>query len=96
MATANQFITYLEKNKYPRIIDSMHTKMCNELNIPIYWIEPPLVKQGSKNGMFESELSGRSKLTKFGDFKYWLTDTYHLFVSSNTSWKRISKFLNIK
>lgn len=74
-------------------IDSYHTAMRENLNYNIYWLEPPIVEQGSKNGLFKSVLSNREKSTvkhissKFRNF-------YQKWIVTNLSPKRYKGFID--
>jgi len=90
-SAANNYYQYMLDNKYNLPADWMITKMSNELQLPIYWCEPTIAEQGSKNGMFASQLSGRKK-GLYQRIKWVLNRFYKQHVYSNISLKNISRF----
>lgn len=49
-------VEWMERNGIALPIDNLFDRMDRELNIARYWLEPPIVEQGSKNGRFRSVL----------------------------------------
>lgn len=62
--TAEKMIQWIEKNGFDRPADHLIDRIATELNIPIFWLEPTLVDQGSHTGLFRSSIQsmGRGKV----------------------------------
>lgn len=54
--TARLRAEWMDRNGISLPIDNLFDRMDRELNIELYWLEPPVVEQGSKNGHFRSVL----------------------------------------
>ena len=54
--TAKLRVEWMDRNGIPLPIDNLFDRMDREQNIGLYWLEPPVVEQGSKNGHFRSVL----------------------------------------
>lgn len=54
--TARLRVEWIERQGISLPIDNLFDRMDRELNIALYWLEPPIVEQGSKNGQFRSVL----------------------------------------
>ncbi|MGA6826567.1 glycosyltransferase family 25 protein [Nitrospira sp. NS4] len=54
--TARLRVDWIERHGISLPIDNLFDRMDRELNIARYWLEPPIVEQGSKNGQFRSVL----------------------------------------
>ena len=54
--TARLRVEWVERQGISLPIDNLFDRMDRELNITRYWLEPPIVEQGSKNGQFRSVL----------------------------------------
>jgi glycosyl transferase, family 25 len=54
--TARLRAEWIDRNGISFPIDNLFDRMDRELNIGLYWLEPPVVEQGSKNGRFRSVL----------------------------------------
>lgn len=54
--TAVKMLQWIEKNGFDQPADHLIDQITAELNIPIYWLEPPLVDQGSHTGLFRSSI----------------------------------------
>jgi len=54
--TARLRAEWIDRNGISLPIDNLFDRMDRELNIGLYWLEPPIVEQGSKNGRFRSVL----------------------------------------
>jgi len=54
--TARLRVEWVERQGISLPIDNLFDRMDRELNIARYWLEPPIVEQGSKNGQFRSVL----------------------------------------
>lgn len=49
-------IEWIETHGIPLPIDNLFEQIDRECGIELYWLEPPIVEQGSKNGRFQSVL----------------------------------------
>ena len=49
-------LDWIELNGIPLPIDNLFEQVDREREIAMYWLEPPIVEQGSKNGRFRSVL----------------------------------------
>lgn len=49
-------VEWIERQGISLPIDNLFDRMDRELNIALYWLEPPIVEQGSKTGRFQSVL----------------------------------------
>lgn len=91
--TAKKLVKEIQTSISSLPIDSYHTAMRANLNYDIYWLEPPIVEQGSKNGLFKSVLSNRRKSTlkhissKFRNF-------YQKWIVTNLNPKRYKGFID--
>lgn len=54
--TARVRVEWIEQHGISVPIDNLFDRMDPELHIDRYWLEPPIVEQGSKNGQFRSVL----------------------------------------
>lgn len=54
--TARLRIEWIEQHGIPLPIDNLFEQIDRECEITMYWLEPPIVEQGSKNGRFRSVL----------------------------------------
>jgi glycosyl transferase family 25 len=50
---------WIEKHKMDQAIDNAFNKMDHDLGITLLWLEPTVVEQGTKRGLFNSTLAGR-------------------------------------
>ena len=55
-ATAHRRLAWIDSHKISEPIDNQFDKMDKLLGIKTLWLEEPVVEQGSKNGLFKSEL----------------------------------------
>jgi len=85
-------LEFLERYRYDYPIDHMHTKMSRHGFIDIYWLQPPLAIQGSKNGTFDSFLSGNKRTGIAGQIAWFFKQRYHEYVTTNLSKRRIENF----
>lgn len=53
---AQILVEYIEENGFDRPYDHYLDSIVEALNIRIYWLEPPVVVQGSQNGTFQTSL----------------------------------------
>lgn len=49
-------VEWIERQGIPLPIDNLFERIDQECGIALYWLEPPIVEQGSKNGRFRSVL----------------------------------------
>jgi len=57
--TAARRLNWLSRNKMRGAIDNEFDRMDTELGIEMLWLEPTVVEQGTKRGLFNSTLEGR-------------------------------------
>jgi len=57
LIAARNIIEDLKKNKCYLPIDHWHNNLCSRGIISIYWVHPPLMEQGSHNGMTYGTMS---------------------------------------
>ncbi len=68
--TAAKMVGWIERNGFDKPADHLIDKICCELGIPILWLEPTLVKQGSHTGLFPSAIQNQVR-GKFIDRLEW-------------------------
>lgn len=92
---ARKIVEFMQKNNTRLPIDNFISDMRNTIKYNIYWLDPSIVIQGSKNGTFDSELSNRkkSRLTKVTSY---FRDTYQKYIASNISKKRRKIFMDVQ
>jgi glycosyl transferase, family 25 len=56
LAAATRRIDWIEAHGIARPIDHLFEQIDRELGTPMFWLEPPIVEQGSHNGAFGSAL----------------------------------------
>lgn len=54
---AKRRLEWINANGIPLPIDHLFEQIDRELSIQMYWLEPPIVEQGSHNGRFDSEIN---------------------------------------
>lgn len=54
--TAQKMVQWIGENGFAKPADHLIDQVCSELNIPIFWLEPTLVNQGSHTGLFASSI----------------------------------------
>jgi glycosyl transferase family 25 len=91
LIAATKIVNYLNANTTNLPIDTFQSALRETLKYNIFWIVPPIVTQGSKNGMFHSELSCRRK-SYFKFLTSIFRDVYQEYVASNLSKKRKAVF----
>jgi len=91
LIAATKIVNYLNANTTSLPVDTFQSALRENLQYNIFWIVPPIVTQGSKNGMFHSELSGRNK-SYFKFLTSIFRDFYQEHVVSNFSKKRKAVF----
>lgn len=82
LALAISFVDYIDNHPVALPIDTFHSKMKNTLQYNIFWMEPAVVKQGSKMGVFDSPLSGRKK-GFYGGVRAIFKDFYKAYLLDN-------------
>lgn len=91
---AKKFVQFFESNTTAMPSDTFQTHMREELQYNTFWMDPPIVQQGSKDGTFESELSGRKK-SRYTAFSSVFRDFYQRYILTNLSKKRYRSFQNV-
>ncbi|EKO3697862.1 glycosyltransferase family 25 protein [Vibrio metschnikovii] len=92
---AEKFVSYVESQKNDAPIDGMIGNLIDILQFNLYWTHPPLVQQGSKNGMFASELSERCSGI-YPAIRNWFKDNYRANIRSHVSRKHHALFKDVK
>ncbi|MGR5245076.1 glycosyltransferase family 25 protein [Vibrio sp. PNB23_22_6] len=92
---AKKIVAFFESNQTGLPIDAFQTHMRDILNYNTYWMDPPVVFQGSKNGTFDSNLSSRKQST-FTYITSFFRDAYQRYIVTNLSKKRFASFENVK
>ncbi len=72
---AKNILDDLKTNKCAFVIDWWHNKLIDADLSRIYWAHPPLVEQGSHNGLMSSTISSRSKSFK-SQVRWFLKKAY--------------------
>lgn len=54
--TAQKMVQWIEENGFWLPADHLIDRICTEMNIPILWLEPTIVNQGSHTGLFQSSI----------------------------------------
>lgn len=91
---AKKFVQFFESNTTAMPSDAFQTNMRKELQYNTFWMDPPIVQQGSKDGTFESELSKRKK-SRYTAFSSVFRDFYQRYILTNLSKKRYRSFQNV-
>ncbi|OEF04556.1 glycosyltransferase family 25 protein [Vibrio genomosp. F10] len=94
LSFATRMVTYIETNTIDAPIDGLIGNVRSELGYNIFWCQPPLVSQGSKNGMFASELNG-AKSGLYIRLRSAIKDFYRRDIRSHLSKKHKALFQNI-
>lgn len=92
---AKKMVSYIESLQQRYEIDKTIGIVRHQVGFNLFWTHPPLVKQGSKNGLFSSELSGRKSGFKT-KIRAWFKDNYKKHILSNFRTKHIALFKNVK
>nr|WP_294894720.1 glycosyltransferase family 25 protein [uncultured Pedobacter sp.] len=58
---AEDILNDLKSNKCCQVIDWWHNTLINNKVVKMYWAHPPIVEQGSHNGMMSSTISSKNK-----------------------------------
>ncbi|UTM60479.1 glycosyltransferase family 25 protein (plasmid) [Photobacterium sp. CCB-ST2H9] len=94
LEAAKRIVDFFEHYQTSMPIDAFQTKMRDILGYNIFWMDPPVVHQGSKNGMFDSELSQRKK-NRLGALTSYFRDGYQRHILTNLSSKRMRSFQKV-
>lgn len=92
---AKKMVHYLENNRNEQPIDTTIGKIRHSVGFNLYWTHPTLVKQGSKSGLFNSDLSGR-RAGFYTAFRALFKDFYKKYLLSNVKKSHKSHFLNVR
>ncbi|WP_322803458.1 glycosyltransferase family 25 protein [Vibrio alfacsensis] len=92
---ARKFVQFFEENRTGMPSDVFQTQMRDVLEYNTFWMDPPVVYQGSKNGTFDSDLSSR-KQSAFTSITSFFRDSYQRYLVTNLSKKRLASFENVK
>ncbi len=68
--TAGMMLQWIEKNGFSLPADHLIDKICSQLKIPILWLDPTIVNQGSHTGLFSSSIQNLER-GKFTDRMGW-------------------------
>lgn len=95
--TAKKILSYFDDKTSVDPIDIFQNEKVHEVGFNIFWDVKPFVKQGSKYGVFESELSKR-KMRKnlLASVEFGCRDLYQKTIASNFSAKRYKSFSDVK
>ena len=81
LATAKRRLDWIEVNGITQPIDHTFEHVDRTLATPMFWLEPPVVEQGSHNGMFPSALDRSHPLwfqaLQFRWKKWWRRRRHH-------------------
>lgn len=84
-SAAVRYIDYINENKMHMPADWLQTYIFQALDMTIYWHEPTLAEQGSKNGTFDSDLSNR-KASTLKKFSWNLNQLYKRYLLRLFRW----------
>lgn len=70
--TAQRMLDWLGRYGFDRPADHVIDELCARLAIPILWMEPPVVSQGSHTGRFRSSIQLQESGNKTGKKIEWL------------------------
>lgn len=90
MKAAEAMLANLQIDKCDLPLDWWHNKLIDKGVIKMYWAHPPLVEQGSHNGMTFGSISSRNKST-FRKFKWLCQKTYKYSIRRLFNDRRIIK-----
>jgi len=68
--TATMMINWIKENGFSLPADHLIDKICSSLKIPILWLDPTIVNQGSHTGLFASSIQNIER-GKFSDRIGW-------------------------
>ncbi len=92
LAFAEKLVSFIESEAVDAPIDGFIGNENERLGYSIYWCQPPLVSQGSKSGLFASELNG-AKSGLYYQFKGFFKHFYRRNILSNLSKKQKKLFI---
>ncbi|MGR5261126.1 glycosyltransferase family 25 protein [Vibrio astriarenae] len=92
---AKKMVNYIESTIQLSPIDQTIGKVRHAIAANLYWVHPPIVGQGSKSGMFSSELSGK-RAGKYTALRAFFKDVYKMHVLSNLKSSHLAFFKNVK
>ena len=72
-------ISYLKTKKCTHVIDNWHNVLIRQGVCNVYWAHPPLIEQGSHNGLMSSTISSRSK-SWTSQIQWKLKKAYKLYI----------------
>ncbi|WP_394127385.1 glycosyltransferase family 25 protein [Vibrio hepatarius] len=84
---AKTLVSYIESSPVDAPIDGFIGNENDKLGYSIYWCQPPLVAQGSKSGLFSSELNG-AKSGVYASIRSAVKDFYRRDIRSHLSQKQ--------
>ena len=85
---AKRITNDLENHKCERVIDWWHIDMLKRDVFRMYWAHPPLVEQGSHNGMLSSTISTKPKSAKTR-IRWKMKKIYRMYIKRFAREKRI-------
>ncbi|ANP75006.1 hypothetical protein A134_00615 [Vibrio crassostreae 9CS106] len=88
---AKNMVDYLESHQVNKNFDALISEVSAELSIRLYWSQPPLVTQGSKDGTFASEISDEQSGTVV-KYKTRIRNFYKTHILSHLQPKRLRVF----
>ncbi|MGF1721734.1 glycosyltransferase family 25 protein [Vibrio kyushuensis] len=91
LAFAEKMVSFIESKSVEAPIDGFIGNENENLGYSIYWCQPPLVAQGSKSGLFSSELNG-AKSGRYATIRSAIKDWYRRDVRSHISKKQKQLF----
>ncbi|WP_047049101.1 glycosyltransferase family 25 protein [Vibrio mexicanus] len=91
LAFAEKLVSFIESEVVDAPIDGFIGNENERLGYSIYWCQPPLVSQGSKSGLFASELNG-AKSGMYATIRSSIKDWYRRNVRSHMSKKQKQLF----
>ena len=94
LSFARAMVEHMENNITDAPIDGYIGNERTTLEYNIFWTHPPLVRQGSKTGAFDSELSGRTS-GLYATVRSWFKEGYRTHVRSHVRSKHKALFKNI-
>ena len=81
--TAGHRLSWIDAHRMSRPIDNEFDAMDRALGVEMLWLEPPVVEQGSKNGLFQTVLEAAPsrpvQRLKFGWEKFRRKYLYQLW-----------------
>lgn len=87
LSFAKKMVSFIESAPIDAPIDGLIGNVNEALGYSIYWCQPPLVSQGSKSGLFSSELNG-AKSGVYASIRSAVKDFYRRDIRSHLSKKQ--------